>query len=519
VTGCGEELSVVAAPRAPTTREIAIILFRQKRTFLLVFCAVVGLAAIYALAGDSYEAHMKVMVRRGRADPPLTAQSQAPLEFEKQEVTEEEVNSEVELLRDADVLRRVVEANGLSETAMEELIHPWATAEERKQRAVKRLTQKLRIEPMKKTHLIEISYAMGDARRAAQVLSSLGEAYLEKHREVHRPGGELAFFEKETGESRRQLDEAQSRLRDFALAHGVVEAEKQRDMTLTQWSDADANHHQTEIAIAEAEHRRVTLQQQLASLPERSVTVIRTEDNATLLTAMKSSLLELQMKRMALLTKYEPGHPLIAEVEAQIAAAGGAIGDAERKPLRDETTEPDRNHEWAKAELQKVDVDLRGLRARDAAMHTELALYKQSATQLGQDTVVQNDLENSARAAEEGYLLYVRKREEARMADAADASGIVNAVIAERPVVPALPAWPVWAVMLAGCCAAGTAATLMAFGKDAMDPAFRTPEEVLMYLDTPVLACLPTTNDIGVTSLPPRKRQSGSVRERRSGEA
>ena len=37
------------------------------------------------------------------------------------------------------------------------------------------------------------------------------------------------------------------------------------------------------------------------------------------------------------------------------------------------------------------------------------------------------------------YLLYVKKREAARMGDALDVGGIVNVAIAEEPVVPAIP--------------------------------------------------------------------------------
>ncbi len=503
---------------APTTREIAIILFRQKKTFLLVFGVVMALAAVYAMVGDSYDAHMKIMVRRGRADPPVTAQNQAPLEFARQEITEEEVNSEVELLRDSEVLRRVVEANGLATTTSERLFHPWASPQQRLERGVKRLTQKLHVEPVKKTHLIEVSYSSGDAQRAEQVLRTLGDAYLQKHREVHRPSGELAFFEQQTVESRRQLDQAENRLRSFTLTHGVVEAEGQRDLRLAQWNEADSSHHQTEIEIAEAEHRRATLQQQLDALPARSTTVVRTANNPGLETALKTNLLDLQMKRMSLLTKYESGHPLINEVGAQIAQATAAILDAERKPLRDETTEPDPNHEWAKAELQKVDVELRGLRAGDSAMHAQLTEYRRSAEQLGQDSVTQNDLESSARAAQEAYLLYVRKREEARMADAADERGIVDSVIAERPIVPALPVWPAWMVMLAGCCGASFAGTMAAFAMDAFDPAFRTPEEVMACLETPVLACLPSP-EAALSNNLPRKRPSHSAHPRWEGGA
>jgi uncharacterized protein involved in exopolysaccharide biosynthesis len=98
---------------------------------------------------------------------------------------------------------------------------------------------------------------------------------------------------------------------------------------------------------------------------------------------------------------------------------------------------------------------------------------------------------STEKAAQESYLLYVKKREEARMDDALDERGIVNVVLAEQPVVPALPVWSAWAVLMVGFAAAGTSGTVAAFAVDYLDPAFRTPDEALTYLNAPVLASLP----------------------------
>jgi len=77
------------------------------------------------------------------------------------------------------------------------------------------------------------------------------------------------------------------------------------------------------------------------------------------------------------------------------------------------------------------------------------------------------------------------------MADALDQRGIVNVAIAEQPVVPALPNWSVWAALAIGLAAAGTAGTGAAFAVDYLDPALRTPEDVVKLLNAPVLASLP----------------------------
>ncbi len=98
---------------APTVRELAMALFRQRRVFVWVAGLVLAAAVLYAVLGTKYQANMKVLVRRGRADAPVSAAENAPLDLTRMEITEEELNSEVELLRDDEVLRRVVEETGV----------------------------------------------------------------------------------------------------------------------------------------------------------------------------------------------------------------------------------------------------------------------------------------------------------------------------------------------------------------------------------------------------------------------
>src|SRR6266536_4437444 len=97
----------------PTMRELAMVLFRRRKVFFWVSGLVLAAAVVYAIAGTKYQANMKVLVRRGRADAPVSAGVNAPLDLTRMAVTEEELNSEVELLRDDEVLRRVVQETGI----------------------------------------------------------------------------------------------------------------------------------------------------------------------------------------------------------------------------------------------------------------------------------------------------------------------------------------------------------------------------------------------------------------------
>ncbi|MGB7864766.1 MAG: hypothetical protein WCF74_15345, partial [Candidatus Sulfotelmatobacter sp.] len=415
----------------------------------------------------------------------------APPDFSRVEVTEEELNSEVELLKDDDVLRHVVEATDLASHDWLRWLRPHEDQAARVQRAAKRLGNRLNVEAIKKTNLIAVSYDAADPELAARVLQSLSNAYLEKHMQVHRPAGQFHFFDQQTAESRQQLEEAKRKLLAFTKSHGVVVAAQQRDLILQRLDAAEGNYGQTQLEMSETEHRVRELDAEVAELPQRTTTQVRTADNPELLRALKTSLLDLQLKKIQLLTKFEPNHRLVQEVEQQILQAESAIAAERSTPVRDTTTDKNSDYEWAKGEAQKARVDMKGLQAREDTASTQLAEYRHQARQLGEDAITQDDLTSSEKAAQDNYLLYVKKREEARMSDALDEDGIVNVAIAEQPIVPALPVWPAAAVMLAGFVTALTSGAGAAFAADYLDPALRTPEEVLTCLEIPVLASLP----------------------------
>ncbi|MFZ0958471.1 MAG: hypothetical protein WAN60_19165 [Candidatus Sulfotelmatobacter sp.] len=475
----------------PTAREVAMVLFRQRRVFMCGMGLVLAAAVFYLVAGARYQTRMQVLVGRERADTPVTAQENAPVDLTRLTITEEELNSEVELLKDDEVMRKVVEVSGLAKPDWTRFLRPGEGQAARVERAARRLGKKLEIESVKKTNLIAVKYSSADPAQGAKVLQTLAQVYIEKHKEVHRPTGELRFFEQQTVESRRQLEDAEQNLLQFTESHSVVVASRQRDLDLVKLSDEDASQRQTEISIAETRQRVQELKKQLATLAERTTTQVRTADKPELVGSLKARLLDQELKRTELLTKFEPTHRLVKEADEKIAETKAAIAVEAANPLRDETTDKDKNYEWAKSELQHEQVGLEGLEAKAGATAAQVAAYQNRAQQMGEDAIMQDDLTSTEKAAEENYLLYVKKREEARMGDALDERGIVNVAIAEQPVVAALPLWSAWVVLAAGLVAGGVTGTAAAFASDHLDPAFRTPDEVLAYLGTPVLASLP----------------------------
>jgi len=471
-------------PSGPTARDVAAMIFRQKKILLLSFVVILLGIALSGVLMPKYRAEMKILVRRERVDPVVTSQSNS-LQFAREEVTEAELNSEVELLNSSDLLRKAVLATGLHNQER------GGQEEVRIAKAIRRLGKDLQIEPLRKTTVISVTYESSDPELASKVLNTLASLYTEKHLEVHRPSGEFKFFDQQTEQYRKGLQLAEQKLTDFTRQHGTVSAQMERDIALQKLSEFEVSYKQTQAAIAETEQRIRALEQQQVSLPGRLTTQVRTSDNPQLLQQMKSTLLTLELKRTELLTKFEPSYRLVQELDKQIAETRAAIAAEDKAPVREQTTDQNPTSLWVNSEMAKARTDLSALKARAAATAATLSFYRQSARDLQESTVAQQDLLRAAKTAEENYLLYQRKEEEARINDALDQRGILNVAIAEQPTVPALPVRSALLYGLLSLFLAGTASLGMAFTSDFLDPSFRTPTEVTSYLGAPVLASLP----------------------------
>lgn len=471
----------------PNRRDLVAVLFRQRRVILAMF----ALAVIAVLASGAwlpkYQSHMKIVVRRQRSDAIVSPSATEPQQFDDQ-VSESDLNTEVELLNSEDLLRDVVlktglagNLNSLSEHAREKKIA----------RATGQLGKDLTIEAVHKANVISVYYKTRDPQKAAQVLNTLKDDYLEKHMAARHSSGESKFFEQEAQRYKQDLDATQQKLAKFTSETHVVSAEVERDGALRQANEFDTAASQAETAVRETKHRVDALQQQLTNTPERIQTVVRTSANEQLFQQLKSTLLNLELKRTELLTKYEPTYRLVQEVDKQIADTKSSIAAEEAKPDQDVTMDQNPTYLTLKTELARAQADLEGLQARALAARAAADSYQKKAQQLDQDQLVQEGLIRDAKTQEANYLLYDHKGEEARISDALDQRGILNVALAEQPLVPVLPTRSRMNFGILMLVMAGTFGLTAGFVVDFMDQSFRTPKEVSNYLGTPVLAALP----------------------------
>jgi uncharacterized protein involved in exopolysaccharide biosynthesis len=493
---------------SPTLRDLLAVVFRHRGLAISCFLAILlGTVLSLWILPKQYEGEMKILVRRERTDPVITSEVNAIPQISTN-VTEEELNSEVELLKSRDLLGKVVVACGLQQAGTSSLwaslsavveAHDESSAagpDEGIPKAVRLLGKRLQVETVKRTNLIAVTYKSTDPQLAARVLTTLANLYLEKHVTVHRPPGAFDFFKQEAEQYRNGLASAEDRLAAFGRNNGVVAAGLEKDLVVHKLTDFQSMLQEAQAAIAETKQRIRALEKQAESTPHRLTTEIRSTDNGLLLQQLHSTLLNLELKRTELLSKYDPSYRPVQEVEAEIAQARSALAAAESRPLREEVTDQDKTFEWLDGELAKARADLAGQEARAAATARIVQAYRENASQLDGQEMVQHDLTREAKAAEENYLLYLRKEEESRISDALDQKRIINVAIAEAATVPALPSNPPWLpTLLVGSLLGILVGLGAAFVADYLDPTIRTPDELEQVLNVPVLSAMPKTTE------------------------
>jgi uncharacterized protein involved in exopolysaccharide biosynthesis len=206
---------------------------------------------------------------------------------------------------------------------------------------------------------------------------------------------------------------------------------------------------------------------------------------------LKQTLFTLESRRTELLQKFAPGYRLVKDVDEQIAHTQAAIAAAEKSPLNEPTTDVNPVHEWLVSEIAKTRAELVGLRARSAATTRTIEDYRTKALALSDKGVEQQQLQRNAKLAEENYQLYLKKREQARITGELDKNRIANVTIAEAAAVPALPTVSMAIKLALGLMLSLVVGLGLGFTTDYLDTSIRTPRELEMHLQLPVLAAIP----------------------------
>jgi uncharacterized protein involved in exopolysaccharide biosynthesis len=491
-------VNIPSTKTAPTgdisVRSLAAPLFRKKGVLIGVFAAVFALVLTAGLLRPVFKSQMEVLVSRERLDPLVTTESTSQMVTAYTPLTDEEINSESELMLSQDVLQQVVLANGLDQPqgfSLLSLLHPNQTKEDRLAKAIRNLAKKIKVEEVTKTDMIRVSYSSSNPKLSYGVLNSLATFYLEKHVAVHRPAGSYQFFAGETQRYQDALQQSESRLRDFSQQqHIAAPADVVGDLA-GQLAIAIGQLHGAQQGIATDEERVSDDQHQMKVTPLRSATLQASAPADKLLEDLNDALLAAQAKRTQLGLKYDPKYPLVQEADQEIAQARAAITAAEKTQYVSQTTDRDPTYELLREDAAKTEADLAGQRAAVSAIQNSIRSLETQMVDLDRKALLEGDLLRDAKANEGNYLLYLSKREQERMTDALDQTRIANVAIASPPVIPVLPLYGTGVTLFFALILGMFFGLSGAYAADYLDSSFHTPADVIDILGIPVVVAIP----------------------------
>ncbi|HEY5075544.1 MAG TPA: Wzz/FepE/Etk N-terminal domain-containing protein [Pyrinomonadaceae bacterium] len=509
------ELTTGFGGNSISLRDGASALFRRRGLVLFTFLAVVlGTAVITYQLPNKYESRMKILVKNQRVDVAITPQATGAPGGVENEVSENEINSEIELLTSRDLLTQVAKESGLGQAQSSSFWKQPVPEAERIEKAAADLAKDLVITPVKKANVISISYSANSPEVAAAVLKKLGDLYLDKHLKLHHPAGASDFFKDKADQYETQLHDSEKQLTDFQQDNNLVVLGQQKDLTLQKTAEAKSKLLESEAAVNESTNRINRIEQQLAGTPKRIVTQSKSIPAQYSAEHLNTMMVELQNRRTQLLTKFRPDDRLVLEVDAQIRTTREALAKAESQTATEQATDLNPLRQTLETELSRARLEQTGAQARRGTLAAQLREYEGSLKKLEGDTTKHNDLQRQVKESEDNYQLYAKKREEARIADELDRQKITNVSIAEAPAVPRIPSSPnrslnlVLGIFVAAFLSLGTV-----FSAEMLGDTIHTPRQLEAFTGSTVLATVPENSRkiVGRGKVKPKEIENNPV--------
>jgi uncharacterized protein involved in exopolysaccharide biosynthesis len=341
-----------------------------------------------------------------------------------------ELAAEIEAIRDPELLRQVVDENELAEQAQGD------GAAEGVDRAVQELADDLVVEPTPESSVISIEYWNKDPQKAAAVVSSLAEIYLER-----RSRGNAATDDAQANSNRfaAELQAAQAKLEEFEERSRTVLLEDQQRTATLRRSQLNGEKASTETQIKDVEARLGLLVRQAEQLPANVVSQSGGAINEPLLRQLKGLSGVLQEQRTELLTRYEATHRLVREVEQRLSETKTALERVQSGVVVDESASVGPLRRSIDADYLRAQSDLAGLRARREEIVNLLRANEGRQSQLEDVAAQHAELERAVQAAEANYLPYQGREEGAGSGNALGDERSLEVSVLEPPSNPALP--------------------------------------------------------------------------------
>ncbi|MFZ5569586.1 MAG: GumC family protein [Thermodesulfobacteriota bacterium] len=466
----------VQQPLRVSLRDVLFIVFSKLRVLVGTFAVIVALVVGHSfLATPQYQVKGSVLLK-----PLLDSRQQLhTLErFEVLPVSQQDINSEIQIMTSDTLLRLVVEQLNLQAEYQPSAFHKAmirlgiAGQVHPTEAAVLYLREKLEIEPVTMSNIIEVRLKGKDPARITEIVNTFLDRYIDRHIEVHRTGGGVDFYSRQTETARMKLLEAENKLKEFQKSGAIIQIEAQRTQNVRYLRTLQENESETAAKIAATEVKIRNMEKAIQQTGELQAV---TEE-----ARMYEVMVDLEKALTPILVEKERIAILYPETSVEYQ-------DAQRQV--DKVVHRIRNEQ--KKLLDGMQLELTALLNQKQLLETEIQQIAADSVTLSLKEVELNQLLREVDQNKKNYLLYTDKTEEARIEAQRDLSRVANISVNNFAVAPSTPVYPRKLLMAGLSILAGLLAGIgCAFAAYYLDHTVKRPEDILRWFNIPVFAAI-----------------------------
>lgn len=487
-------------------RELVAILHRRRRFIAQIFLAgFVTVAIGVSTQKPVYRAFATLMVTSDRAQ--VVVSPDAGTRPTVENVTEQDMNSEVALIYSESLVREVL-APYWSEDEEEspsifsrirsvvtfplripsliyQLVHkvpPQTGLDSWAQNTL----DKVGVGIVGRSNLIEVSYTASNPEWAAEFVNKLVQKHIERRGKLSQQSEARRFFESQREVLANKSREAEVALVDFNHRQGIDSlTPEQRQGVRVRLTELQTMLGDSERELAEGTARIEFLTQEIKNYPKNIATESKIAQNQQFI---RPKILELELQRSELLSKYAPTSVKVRDIDRQIAEAKRLM-NANSETLAETTNAINPAYQNLEVDLAQTKAQMAAVAARVEALRAQVAEHRTRVAHLDEISSEQERLEQAVASAKEAATTYAKKEEEARFTTALDESNLVSIAIAQSADVPTTPEKSKQTTMLAlGAIVSLVAALGLAFLRDRLDPSVKSASEAKTVTGLPILA-------------------------------
>jgi capsular exopolysaccharide synthesis family protein len=492
---------------------------RKRRATILTTLFVVFALGLFATLKQKpvYKARALIEIQKENPDIPTLQEL-----FQMESISDTYLETQYRILKSENLARRVIFQLGLDKIA--EFNKSAVAAQGSQPRAaavqefairgnsprnadtnnevLKKFQDRLDVEPLKRSRLVEVTFESNDAKLAAQVVNTLASAYIEENLESRWDASQKAseWLSQQLQDMKAHLEKSEDELQKYARENGLLFLETDKGTTENIVAQ---RLRQLQEELTKAQSDRFAKESLYRLVQEGDFGSLPGVFDDKLLQDLTEKLAELERERSRLISTFNADYPRVKEIQSQIDESEAVLAQERERAA------------------ERITKDYRAAVDREAMLQKAFEEQQREANVIAEKSVQYQILKREADTNKQLYVGLLEKLKETGVSTSMKAT---NIRVVDLAYPPKKPDRPRIALNLSLALVLGLALGIgLAFLQEHLDNTFKSAEDVERFLQVPALASVPAVEGSnghhGVQGLVQRARLLAAADKARTNQA